>query len=302
MVVDLDTERQIVRLARAQHGVVTWLQLLDAGLTPAGVRARVSRGALWRLFHGVYTTADPALLPLARESAALLSLGPGAVLSHRSAAAAWEIAAREEPVHVSVLGRKPRSRPGVHIHLPRRLKPQDIRTRHNLRLTSPARTLIDFGAQANSSELQQAFGDARAQRLLTDRALNEALARASRNHPGAALIRAMLGADPDTTNTRSENERRLRRLLKAAGLPQPLANRLVHGYLVDFVWPQAKLILEIDAYGTHGHPGAFESDRKRDQVHIAAGYTVIRVTWRQLRDEPLAVIARIAQALARRAA
>jgi very-short-patch-repair endonuclease len=62
------------------------------------------------------------------------------------------------------------------------------------------------------------------------------------------------------------------------------------------------LILEVDAYGTHGHPGAFESDRKRDQVHAAAGYSVIRVTWRQLRDEPLAVVARIAQALARRAA
>ncbi len=73
------------------------------------------------------------------------------------------------------------------------------------------------------------------------------------------------------------------------------------GHTADFLWTEHRLILEVDAYGTHGNRLAFESDRRRDQIHIAAGYTVIRVTWEQLRNEPYAVIARIAQALALRA-
>jgi very-short-patch-repair endonuclease len=77
---------------------------------------------------------------------------------------------------------------------------------------------------------------------------------------------------------------------------------MLHGFLVDFLWPGANLIVEVDGYGTHGTRRAFENDRRRDQVHVANGYVVIRVTWAQLQNEPLAVIARIAQALALRAA
>jgi very-short-patch-repair endonuclease len=94
----------------------------------------------------------------------------------------------------------------------------------------------------------------------------------------------------------------MRRLMAAAQLPQPMVNARLNGYLVDFLWPDARLILEVDGFGTHGDRRALEDDRRRDQVHVAAGYTVLRVTWRQLRDEPMAVVARIAQALARRAA
>jgi hypothetical protein len=197
MVVDLATERRIVRLSRAQNGVLEWRQLLDCGLTAAAVRARVARGDLWDVGDRVYATADPALLPLVRESAALLSLGEGALLSHRSAAAIWEIVTAEPTVHVTVVGRrKVRPRPGVRTHLPRHLDPRDISNRHNLRLTAPARTIIDFATDANNAELQQAFGEARAKHLITDRGLNEALSRTPRNHPGAARIREMLSCDP----------------------------------------------------------------------------------------------------------
>ncbi len=204
------------------------------------MRAGVARGRLVKAFHGVYIVGDPELLPLARESAALLSLGPSSLLSHRSAAAVWGFAAKaDETVHVTVIDTNPRTRAGVRIH-------------HVARLP--------------------------------------------------ALLRHLLGTDRGTTYTRSKAERLLRRLLKAAGLPQPIVNVPLLGYTADFLWREHRLILEVDGYPSHGHKLAFERDRRRDQVHVAAGYTVIRVTWHQLVNEPYGVIARIAQALALRRA
>jgi very-short-patch-repair endonuclease len=94
----------------------------------------------------------------------------------------------------------------------------------------------------------------------------------------------------------------MRALLRAAELPQPLANVPLLGYVADFLWPELKLIVETDGFDFHSSRSAFEHDRRRDQKLAAAGYTVIRVTRRQLEQEPYAVIARIAQAIAARAA
>jgi very-short-patch-repair endonuclease len=94
----------------------------------------------------------------------------------------------------------------------------------------------------------------------------------------------------------------MRKLCRQAGLPQPLTNIMLNGHLVDFYWPDQRLIVEVDGYGTHGNRLAFENDRRRDQTRVAAGYVVIRVTWRQLQHEAIAITARIAQALAHRRA
>jgi very-short-patch-repair endonuclease len=197
-------------------------------------------------------------------------------------------------IDVTVIGGKPRPRLGVRLHSAQALT--DVTSRNNLRLTTPARTLIDFAAQASSSELADAFGDARANRLLTDRKLGDTLARVPSNHPGAAIVRAIL--KEGGTYDRSKGECLMRRLCRQAELPQPRVNVHLNGFLVDFCWPEQRLIVEVDGYGTHGNRQAFEADRRRDQAHVAAGYVVIRITWRQLENEPFAVTARIAQALA----
>jgi very-short-patch-repair endonuclease len=246
----------------------------------------------------VYIVGDPELLPLASESAALLSFGEDAVLSHRSAAAIWGLAQpNPQMIDVTAIGRRPHPREGIRLHYAKVL--QDTTTHQNLRVTTPARTLIDFASQASSSELSDAFGDARAKRLITDRKLNAALKRAPRNHPGAAVIRAMLREGG--TCDRSKAERLMRTLCRQAELPQPITNIVLNGHLVDFFWPDQRLIIEVDGYDTHGNRRAFENDRRRDQTHVAAGYVVIRITWRQLQHEPIALAARIARALAHRA-
>lgn len=296
-----ELSREMVRLSRAQNGVILTEQLYAAGLTRDAIRARVKRGRMVRLFRGVYTTGDPELMPLARATAAVLVLGAHAVLSHRSAAALHGLADPDPlAVDVTVAGRGPRSRSGIHLHRTGQLDSRDITTHSNIAVTAVARTLIDFASEAGSSEIARAFSEARAKRAVTDSQLAQALHRAPSTHRGASIVRAMLrdGSSYD----RSVAERVMRERLGQADLPPAIANVIVNGYLVDFLWPDAKVILEVDGYATHGSRDAFERDRKRDQVHAAAGYIVIRITWHQLINEPLAVIARIAQALARREA
>ena len=88
------------------------------------------------------------------------------------------------------------------------------------------------------------------------------------------------------------------RLVRDSGLPPPLTNKPMFQYVVDFFWPQHDLIVEVDGYRFHSSPRSFESDRRRDAILEAAGYRVMRVTWKQLEDEPVAVAVRLAQALA----
>ena len=133
-----------------------------------------------------------------------------------------------------------------------------------------------------------------------DHALTDALDRVPQNHPGAARLRARLMIDPELLlHTQSPAERLAYPLLIAAGLPRPRLNQYLEGLKVDLHWPAHKLIVEVDGYQFHVSRQAFEEDRRRDQILTAAGYTVIRITWLQLKHEPYRVIAAIAQALGR---
>jgi very-short-patch-repair endonuclease len=86
-------------------------------------------------------------------------------------------------------------------------------------------------------------------------------------------------------------------LVRNAKLPRPVYNRRVAGYNADVFWPAHRLIVEVDGYQFHSSRWAFERDRRRDAAHTLAGYTVIRITWRQLTEEPMVVVAIIAGAL-----
>jgi very-short-patch-repair endonuclease len=188
-----------------------------------------------------------------------------------------------------------RSRPGLTIHRATALDKRDLRCRHGLPVTSPARTIVDFAAEAEDLELEGALGYLFERRLATRATVEAAIERAT-FRAGVARLRALLDAGAPALS-RSKAERLLRRLLKAAELPQPISNAKLLGHEVDFLWPQHRLVVEFDGYHVHGRRSAFEQDRRRDQRLVAAGYRVVRVTWRQLEREPYAVIARLAQAL-----
>ena len=295
-----DLAAAVGRISRAQHAQIHLHQLRALGLTRHAIRKRVERGRLVPTLYNVFCVCDPALIALALPAAALLSIGVDAVLSHRSAAAVWGVAQPDpDNVDVTVPGRSPRSRPGVRLHRVARLAAADQTTRDGLRVTGLARTLIDFAEQASTAELHHAFGEARAKHRLKDRALSAALTRVPHNHPGAAVVRRMLASGGGYD--RSLAERKMRALCEQAQLPLPATNVMLNGFLVDFLWHDQRLIVEVDGSGTHDTRQAFEQDRRRDQIHAAAGYLVIRVTWEMLKLEPVAVVARLAAALAHRA-
>ena len=99
--------------------------------------------------------------------------------------------------------------------------------------------------------------------------------------------------DPYPEFTRSEGERRLKALCRAAQLPAPRMNARVAGWEVDAYWPAHKLIVEIDGWRYHGTRAAFERDRRRDAALMAAGYRVVRITWRRLTKGPHSVTAQL---------
>jgi very-short-patch-repair endonuclease len=122
-------------------------------------------------------------------------------------------------------------------------------------------------------------------RLLDKGAIDAALDRAN-GRRGTGRLRRLLDDLDDAPPTRSEMERRFLQLLREASLPSPITNGQVNGYEVDFHWPDARLIVETDGRAAHDNPFAFERDRQRDLELKLAGWEVIRLTWRQLRDEP----------------
>jgi very-short-patch-repair endonuclease len=168
--------------------------------------------------------------------------------------------------------------------------------KNGIPVTSPARTLLDYAASARPDELERAIAEASALKLVTDNQIHRALERAP-NRPGAAALRAELAREGGPRWTRSDAERRMLNLIREARLPRPMTNVRIEGWQADVLWPEHKLIVEVDGYPFHSHRRAFERDRRRDAAHVAAGYRVIRVTYRQLLEEPLAVAVVIARAI-----
>lgn len=292
-------EEAIAGIAAGQDNLITSDQLAELELGRGAVAHRLATGRWQRLHNGVYLIGPAPPTHTARARAAIFACGEGAVLSHHTAAALHELIPADQAaeVHVTVAGRNPGTREGLVVHRVAVLPSDERAMRHGLPVTSPARTVCDIAAGAGPGEIERILAEGRFRGVVRDRDVLRAIDRAPTRR-GSSVLRALLEAELESGYTRSGAERRLLRLIRAAGLPRPKLNEPLLGYVVDFLWPAERLIVEVDGFRAHGRRQSFESDRRRDQRLVAAGYRVIRVTWIQLRDEPIAVITRIAQALA----
>jgi len=285
--------RAVVEVASRQHAVISLAQLEQAGLGRHAVAHRVKAGWLRPLHRGVYLIG-PLETEHSRAMAAALAAGPGALISHYPAAVLWDLRPpMEGPIDVTV-PRKIRSRPGIRIHQAA-LHAQDITRRHGIPVTSAARTLLDIAATEPTAELDRALNEAGLQRRISPHSLNEQFSRYPR-HRGTAALRKATEAGPHLT--RSDLERIALDLIRRARLPEPETNVRIEGYEVDLVWRNHNLIVEIDSWAFHSMRSSFEQDRRRDQQLTTAGYRVIRVTDRQLTNEPEFVVATLTRALA----
>lgn len=282
-------------LAARQQGVVSRRQALAAGLSPRALEHRLVTGRFTRLHRGVYLLG-PIRAPLTDHVAALLACGPGAVISHRSAAALFELpVAPRSHLDVTVPARDGRTRrPGIRVHRPSVLPAADVTTRDDLPTTTPTRTVLDLAAHVPERELLRVVEEAE-RRGLVDRVQ---LARRLAGIRGAATLREVLRRFDAPQVTRSEAERRMLDLVRAAALPRPSTNTRIGRYEVDLLWQAQRLVVEIDGYAFHGTRAAFERDRRRDVELAEQGYRVLRFTWRQIVGEPEWVIARLAAAMA----
>lgn len=286
-------------VAKRQHGLIARHQAVICGLGRGAVAGRCRRGIWVPLRRGVYLLGTQEPSDCARVLAGVLSCSPGAVASHCTAGWLLDLIDRlEVPFDILLLdGRNPGGEPDVRVHRPRVHGPGAIRWRHGIPVTSPTDTLLDLAGVLPIDALEAACALALSKDLVSRERLISAV-NDSPPRPGIGQLRSLMSSGPALT--RSGNERLMRGLVQRAGLPEPSLNATIWGKEFDLYWPEAKLAVEIDAFGTHGAPAPFEADRRLDADFAAAGIEVLRFTGRRIRAEPLAVVARLAATLALR--
>ena len=300
--VESSVDERIASLATRQHGVVATRQLVALGLTRRAVSHRAQAGRLHPLHRGVYAVGHADIGYRGRWLAAVLAHGDGAVLSHRSAAALWDVLAdtaeRTEVTVPTAGGRAVRDR--VRVHRCPTLRPDEVTIRRRIPVTTPARTVLDLAATLTPRQLERLLDQVEMERVTDYRALG-AIASAHPNHRGSRRLRATLATHlAGSTLTRSDLESRFLAICRAHGLPAPRVNVRIGEHTVDFLFPDRRLIVEIDSWTYHRTRARFDADRRRDATHLTAGYRTLRFTDRQLESESTRVAQTTSTALHRR--
>ncbi len=268
------------------------------GYTKSSVGRAVAAGRLHRLHHGVYAVGHTDLSLYGECLAAVLACGPGALLSHGSAA--WLLGLTKygpKPLDVTApIRRHPRSRSRLRLHHSVGLTPRDRTLEKGIAATAVPRTLLDQAAVLRPDRLQRMLERAEELKLFDLRAVEELLDRTWGHHGWGRLRREIALYQPPPF-TRSGFERRFFDAVLRAGLPRPATNFAEAGFELDVYWPQYRFAVELDVYATHGTHGAFERDRLRQEDLKLAGIEMTRVTDVRFHREPQAVLARVVRLL-----
>jgi very-short-patch-repair endonuclease len=279
-------DRTIARLAR--YGVVARAALLSADVSARQIERRVERGVLHAVHRGVYAVGHTSLSREGRWLAAVLACGDGALLSHWSAAALWELVTHESAdPHVTTDRRR---RPeGVCPHRAR-LTAADRAIRHGIPVTSVSRTLVDLAPLVGEERLERIVGEAQFRRRFNVAAIREALER----RPNRALRRLLDDLNP----TQSQLEDAFLRLCRGHRIPPPRAQVRDGRKRPDFVWAERRLVVEADSWLAHGTPRAFQADRTQSNALQLAGWTILRFTHADVTRRPELVARQIRAVLA----
>lgn len=290
-------ERALAELATRQHGVVARYQLLALGFGEEAIKLRLAAGRLSPLHLEVYAVGHQRVGQRGYWWAGVLAYGEGALLSHRSAAAVWGFGRQRRVVEVTApQGRQGMDRrTGIWIHRCR-LHAEDRVVRDGIPVTTVARTLFDIAEIDSEDRLRGAWEEADRLHLLRLRAV-EGVCERGYGRRALRPIRRLLAEARAPSQTRSPLEKRFQDFVAAHRLPPPATNVTVLDHEVDALWPQARLVAELDSWEFHGHRDAFERDRARDPELLLAGYRTIRVTHRRLDREAVTLAAQIRELL-----
>jgi very-short-patch-repair endonuclease len=295
--------RKLEPFILANHGLITREAVRRAGISDAAWYRACADGRVELLHPGVARVLGAPATQQQRIAAAVLAARPGAMASHRSAIALWNLPRPEgDEVDVTLPGRGRRSRlEGVVVHRPRDLIDLTPMRRHNIATTGLLRSLTDVGA-VDPGGVHAAVGHVVTNGIASPAALRWALeVHARRGRPGIQALRTALddwlfdGGALD-----SELERRMKRLAKRHHLPPMIHHAVICGHEVDFHIVGTPIVLECDGWEWHDKRRVkFENDRFRGVELTAAGYITVHFTWTMLTRQPQWVATKVIEAVRR---
>jgi hypothetical protein len=272
-------------IAERQHGIVAMRQLIALGFSKEMVRARVRAGLLIPLYRGVFALGHRRISRHGEWMAAVLACGPGAVLSYGSAAHLWGIRGSYGPIEVTRVSGHHRPH-GVRLHQTRSLPDEDMDEHAGIPVTSLPRTLVDEASRLDDQQMERALVEADRSGRLRWPQLDQVLDRSNGRKGVGRLRRLAQDVNPNAIDVRSPLEVDFLALCRRFKLPPPQVNVLIEGCLVDFYWPQARLIVEADSYAHHANRPAFERDHVNTVRLKFVGYEVLRATKGMLEPRP----------------
>jgi len=296
----------LARAARQRHGLVTRAQLLEAAVSRQRISRALSRGELTLVHPGVYQAAAAPRTWHQRVLRAVLAGGAGAMASHRSAAALWELDGSTRGIPEIVTPRYLRS---WAVDLGRRHESKDLHLaqpteRMAIPCTGLVRTIVDLGAVQPIERVQQAVDDAIRRKLCSWDDLAHAMAMHSRQgRHGVGILRSILDTHFGTAVPDSQFNRLVERLLVANGLRPPLIEHVVRDAdgqeiaRLDLAYEPELVGIELDSRRYHLNSRAFEHDRARQNRLELAGWLILRYTWQQYTRTPQQLVTDVARAV-----
>jgi very-short-patch-repair endonuclease len=268
---------RVSRLAARQFGRVSTDQLARIGVSRPTIGRWTDAGYLHPVLPAVYAVGHRARSVEGDLAAGLLYVGPGAMLSHATAAWWFDLIDRRPSTTEISTARRCVSLPDIRVHDRREVH----RTWHDrLPVTEVAQALLDYAATAPVDRIRRALAEAEYLDLLDLEAVECVLGR---GRPGSRVLRqALKRHEPAYAHTRSELENALLALCERHCLPIPAINVMVEGWLVDAVWFDRRVVVEVDGHRGHRTPAQLQRDHTRDLQLRAAGFTVVRYTWAQV--------------------
>jgi hypothetical protein len=286
------------RLADRQHGVVSRAQLLAAGLSRRTIGSAIAAGRLRPLFNGVYAVGHVATSHHGWCQAALLACGEESTLSHGTACRLWDLRRAETfPLSVIVPNARGRKHDRIDLHRSRlhrsRLHRSEWMLLDGLRVTTPARTIVDMAGELGPKEMRRLVERAQDLRRFKPNEVRAILNRHLRQPGRRGLLDFIALLEPDADGARSYLERMFLPLIRTAGLPRPEVNVRIEGRERDFVWRERQLVIEVDGYAYHSSRTAIRRDKARDRRLTAARWRPARFTYAVVAFEPAATAAEL---------